>query len=94
MSAFRIRLTETKISKSEVTCEIEAETPNSAAAMLAAAYYKATSIGSSIIVLPDGQREVIDSPHAASVSVVYSLLNSAGEVEQEISKTDMNRSLI
>lgn len=94
MSSYRIKITETTTTQGEAAFDIEADTPQSAAALVSAAYYSARAINSLILVLPDGQREVLDGTNTVDVGVVFSLLNSAGEVEHEIAKSDLRRSMI
>lgn len=78
MPLFRIRLREDTTIRASSEFEIETETAEGAAATLLAAYHRARALGTNVVQLPDGQRELLERDHTLAVQVSCAALDPEG----------------
>lgn len=93
MALHKIRLDESITTRGSVTFEIEAFSPEAAAALVLVAYREAAATGTNALHLPDGQVGLIDrDERVASACALYEVL-SDGTVKGPIEATEVTRSL-
>ncbi len=78
MPLFRIRLREDTTVRACSEFEIETETAEGAAATLLAAYRRARTLGTNVVQLPDGQRELLERDCTLAIQVSCAALDREG----------------
>jgi hypothetical protein len=78
MTTFRIRLVERITNQGSADFQVEAQSAEEAATIVAQAQLQAHTAGSNIVILPDGQVQIVESEGEVGRELVLILLNDDG----------------
>jgi hypothetical protein len=92
--SFIVRITETTTASGSIDFAVASDTPELAAAQIFVAYQTARAAGNAVLVMPDGQREVLECDKAVVSDVRFDLIDANGTVVRQITHGHVRRSLI
>jgi hypothetical protein len=78
MTTFKIRLVERITNQGSADFQVEGQSAEEAATIVAQAQLQAHTAGSSMVVLPDGQVQIVESEAEVGRELVLILLNDDG----------------
>jgi len=93
MTVFRIQLIEKTTVSSEAIFSVNSISVEAAAAEVLLAYREAENSGTTVILLKDGQREMLEPAQIAQAEVTMLHIGEAGETLGVITTTKLRRSL-
>ena len=93
MTTFRIKIVEKTSLIAEAVFTVDSTTVEAAAAEVLVAYRMAEAQGSSMIVLPNGQRDVLERANTAHAEVSMIEMDDAGNEIQNVQTSRVRRSL-
>lgn len=91
---FRIKITETTTATGSAELMVPSETAEMAAAQMLVAYQRAKASGTNVLVLPSGQRDLLERDQVVSASIRFDLLDADGMVIREIVQAAVHRSMM
>lgn len=94
MTLFRIQLVENTTVSSEASFNVESASVEAAAAEVLLAYREAEHSGTTMILLKNGQREMLERARSAQAEVTMLELGEGGETLGVITTTKLRRALI